>query len=137
MPARILIVDDDLGYLAVTKEVLEQVGYEVLVASTFHEGRRALKEQAPDLLIADVRLGAFNGLQLIATGTPRIPTIVVSGFDDAVLQEDAKAFGAEYLVKPVTVAVLHALIDQKLATASRPIVATPTATNPAASLETS
>ncbi|MDQ3349338.1 MAG: response regulator [Acidobacteriota bacterium] len=122
MPARILVVDDDLGYLSVTKDLLEQGGHEVLIASTFHEGRRVLRDEAPDLLIADVRLGAFNGLQLIATGTARIPTIVVSGFDDAVLQADAKAFGAEYLVKPVSAAALLELIEQKLADATRRVV---------------
>ncbi|MEN3339919.1 MAG: two-component system, NtrC family, response regulator HydG [Acidobacteriota bacterium] len=122
MPARILVVDDDIGYLTVTKDLLERSGHEVLLASTFDEGRRALREDAPDLLIADVRLGAFNGLQLIVTGDVRIPTIVVSGFDDAVLQADAKAFGADYLVKPVTASSLLGLIDQKL---GRPAAADP------------
>ena len=87
----------------------------MLVASTFEEGRRVLRDDNPDLLIADVRLGAFNGLQLIATGPARIPAIVVSGFDDSVLQAEARAFGAEYLVKPVTAASLLSLIEQKLA----------------------
>lgn len=117
MPARILVVDDDLDYLAVTKDLLEGGGHEVLLASTFEDGRRALRDLAPDLLIADVRLGAFNGLQLIVTGLARIPTIVVSGFDDEVLQADARAFGADYLVKPVIGAFLLSLIEQKLASA--------------------
>ena len=43
-----------------------------------------------------MRLGAFNGLQLLAMGQVRIPTIVVSGFDDPVLHADARAFGADY-----------------------------------------
>jgi DNA-binding response OmpR family regulator len=118
MAARILVVDDDLGYLNVIKDLLEQGGHEVLLASTFEDGRRVLRDQPPDLLIADVRLGAFNGLQLIVTGDARIPTIVVSGFDDAVLQADARAFGADYLVKPVTAASLLGLIEQKLGRAT-------------------
>jgi DNA-binding response OmpR family regulator len=117
MPARILIVDDDIGYLMVTKDVLERGGHQVLLASTFEEGRRALRDETPDLLIADVRLGAFNGLQLIAMGPTRIPSIVISGFDDSVLQAEARAFGADYLVKPVTAASLLGLIKQKLANA--------------------
>lgn len=125
MSARILVVDDDIGYLTVTKDVLERGGHEVMLASTFEEGRRALREDTPDLLIADVRLGAFNGLQLIATGNGRIPSIVVSGFDDSVLQAEAAAFGADYLVKPVTAAALLGLISQKLANAARPAVVTP------------
>jgi two-component system response regulator RegA len=123
MPARILIVDDDIGYLTVTKVLLERGGHEVLIASTFEEGRRALRDETPDLLIADVRLGAFNGLQLIAMGHVRIPSIVVSGFDDAVLQAEAHAFGADYLVKPVTAESLLGLIKRRLecAPATAPI----------------
>lgn len=115
MAAHILVVDDDLEYLAVTKDLLEHGGHKVQLASTFEEGRRALREDTPDLLIADVRLGAYNGLQLIATGRERIRSIIVSGFDDSVLQAEARAFGAEYLVKPVAAAALLGLIDQKLA----------------------
>jgi DNA-binding response OmpR family regulator len=115
MPPRILVVDDNEEYLAGMNELLKLRGYEPLLARTFGEGQRALREDAPDLLIADVRLGPFNGLQLIATGQVRIPTIVVSGFDDPVLQADAKAFGADYLVKPIETADLIALIDKRLA----------------------
>ena len=118
MPARILVVDDDISYLMATRDLLECGGHEVLLASTFDEGRRALREEAPDLLIADVRLGAFNGLQLIVGSDQRVPSIVISGFDDAVLQADARACGADYLVKPVAASLLLCLIEQKLARSS-------------------
>jgi DNA-binding response OmpR family regulator len=114
MNPRILVVDDDESYLVGMKELLELSGYEPLLARTFEEGQRALRQDAPDLLIADVRLGPFNGLQLIATGQVRIPTIVVSGFDDSVLQADAKTFGADYIVKPIETASLLRLIEKRL-----------------------
>jgi DNA-binding response OmpR family regulator len=125
MPPRILIVDDNEEYLDGLHELLKLRGYEPLLARTFGEGQRALREDAPDLLIADVRLGPFNGLQLIATGQVRIPTIVVSGFDDPVLQADAKTFGADYLVKPIETADLLALIDKRLAAVDTADVSTP------------
>jgi DNA-binding response OmpR family regulator len=123
MPARILVVDDDEGYLAGMSELLQLRGHEPVLARTFEEGQRALKDEAPDLLIADVRLGPFNGLQLLAMGQVRVPTIVVSGFDDPVLHADARALGADYLVKPVNAGALLALIDQKLATGQLPLPA--------------
>ena len=121
MPFRILVVDDDESYLVGMKELLELRGHEPLLARTFEEGQRALQAEAPDFLIADVRLGPFNGLQLLAMGQVRIPTIVVSGFDDPVLHADARAFGADYLVKPVQASALLALIDQKLAPRDVPL----------------
>src|SRR4051812_3430825 len=86
MRARVLIVDDDEVYLEGMKELLEDAGYDVLLASSFDGGKHELREHSPDLIIIDVRLGAFNGLQLISTGQVRIPAIVVTGFDDTVLR---------------------------------------------------
>jgi DNA-binding response OmpR family regulator len=96
--------------------LLEEAGYDVFLASSFEEGRQKLRDRSPDLLIIDVRLGAFNGLQLISTGQLHIPTIVVTGFDDTVLRADAGGFGASYVVKPIKPAALLSLIQQKLAT---------------------
>jgi DNA-binding response OmpR family regulator len=79
--ARILVVDDNDDYLAGIKELLEGAGYETFVADSFEEGKRQLRNCVPDLLILDVRLGAFNGLQLISMGQVWIPAIVVTGFD--------------------------------------------------------
>ena len=101
MRARVLIVDDDEVYLEGMKELLEDAGYVVDLAGSFDDGKQRLREHSPDLLIIDVRLGAFNGLQLISTGRVRIPAIVVTGFDDTVLRADADGFGASYVVKPI------------------------------------
>jgi len=118
MPGRVLIVDDDEGFLVTMKQLLELAGHQVLVASTFEEGRRVLRTAAPDVLIADVRLGPFNGLQLIGTDALNIPVIVVSGFDDVVLQAAARSMGADYMVKPFSADALLDRIEQKLADAA-------------------
>ena len=121
MHGRVLIVDDDEACLSGMQQLVEMAGHEAIVANTFEEGRRVLKGAAPDMLIADVRLGSFNGLQLIATSALHIPVIVISGFDDVVLQAEAKAMGADYLVKPVSPAALLDRIEQKLAE-TRPVL---------------
>jgi DNA-binding response OmpR family regulator len=118
MRARVLIVDDDEAYLEGMKELLEEAGYDVSLASSYDAGKHELREHAPDLLIIDVRLGAFNGLQLISTGQTHIPAIVVTGFDDTVLRADAGGFGASYVVKPIRPAALLALIEERLAAPS-------------------
>lgn len=117
MTGRVLIVDDDEACLSGLAQLIENAGHVVLTASTFEEGRRMLRNDAPDMLIADVRLGSFNGLQLIATNELKIPVIVISGFDDAVLQAEARAMGADYLVKPVVPLALLERLEQKLADA--------------------
>jgi FixJ family two-component response regulator len=115
MPPRVLVVDDDDGARTGLQELLEAAGYETVAAATFQDGRRALHESAPDLLIADVRLGEFNGLQLVAAAPRRIPTIVITGFLDPVLEAEARSFGADFLLKPVSPSALLAMVDKKLA----------------------
>ena len=115
MPSKILIVEDDRATRMGLQELLRQAGYEAIIASDFRAGRRALEDERPDLLIADLRLEGFNGLQLLHINPHPIPTIIVTGFPDDVLQAEARRMGADYLVKPVPPPVLLAAIERLLA----------------------
>jgi DNA-binding response OmpR family regulator len=114
MPPKILIVEDDLAARVGLQELLASAGYDVLVASDFREGRRALETERLDALIVDLRLQGFNGLQLLHVNPRPIPTIVVTGFHDDVLQADARRLGAEYLVKPIEPGKLLGLLQRRL-----------------------
>jgi DNA-binding response OmpR family regulator len=112
--ATILIVDDHNVTRLGLAEMLSDAGYDVITAATFQDARRILRESPPDLLIADVRLGSFNGLQLVIGAQHRIPSIVITGYADAVLEAEARRGGAEYLVKPFNPERLLMLIRSKL-----------------------
>jgi DNA-binding response OmpR family regulator len=106
---RVLVVDDDAALLEAVRRGLEAAGITVTACGTFEDGRQALREKTFDALITDVRLGAFNGLQLAVvarTYDPTISVIVFSGFDDPVLREEAERAGGAYFVKPVHIAEL-------------------------------
>jgi DNA-binding response OmpR family regulator len=112
---RILLVDDDVRLLEAIEMALTARGKDVEACSTFEAGRRALRSGRFDALITDVRLGAFNGLQLAVIARdeqPHIRIIVFSGFEDPVLRSEAAAVGADYLVKPVTGTELVAVLDK-------------------------
>src|SRR5687767_15496459 len=64
---RVLIVEDDPATRTGLEKFLQLAGYDAVTASSFQSGLQALIDTPPDLLIADVRLGEYNGLQLIAT----------------------------------------------------------------------
>jgi CheY-like chemotaxis protein len=115
MTSKILIVEDDRATRMGLQELLRQAGYETIVAADFRAGRRALEDERPDLLIADLRLEGFNGLQLLHVNPHPIPTIIVTGFPDDVLQAEARHLGAEYLVKPVSPPVLLEAVERLLA----------------------
>jgi DNA-binding response OmpR family regulator len=120
MPSKVLIVDDDKTTREGLAEFLEEAGYEAVAVGTFEEATRILRTAPPDLLIADVRLGPFNGLQLVISSPQPIPAIIITGFADPVLESDARRRGADYVLKPVSPARLLDLVAQKLASASRP-----------------
>jgi CheY-like chemotaxis protein len=118
---KVLIVDDNEAARTGLAKILERADFTVFSAATFGEGRSALTKEQPDLLIADVRLGEYNGLQLLAGATRPMPAIIVTGYPDPVLEADARRMGAEYLVKPISPSALVELVRSKLATPPEPI----------------
>lgn len=114
VPAKILIVEDDLATRVGLQEFLQAAGFDVAAAPDFREGRRLLEGVEPDLLIVDLRLEGYNGLQLLHINPRPIPTVVMTGYPDDALQADARRLGAEYLIKPIQPAELLRLIDRLL-----------------------
>ena len=115
----ILIVEDDPDTLDSWVELLQHAGYRVAAAASFEEGRRAL-ESSPDMLITDIRLGAFNGLQLVVRArlaNPSLPVLVVTAFYDPVLQEETERLNAIYLRKPIEPAQVLAAIAEAFGSA--------------------
>ena len=119
VPNRILIVEDHEATRQGLEALLTNAGFNVLSASTYAEGRRSLVEQTPDLLIADLRLGEYNGLQLIASAPLAVPSIIVTGFPDLVLEAQAVKLGAHYVTKPIDAEALLRLIDATIASARK------------------
>ena len=120
MALRILIVDDEPDVLELLSDTLSTHGYDTASASTFEEGKRLLAVLVPDVLITDVRLGHFNGLQLVVMRPPSTAAVVVSGYWDRTLDEEARRNGALYLLKPVAPEKLIDAVRQVLASRNPP-----------------
>jgi DNA-binding NtrC family response regulator len=118
----VLVVDDDIELLDALEEAFKEAADVKTVAlANFDDAKRTLRNEKFDVLITDVRLGAFNGLQLavVARDTnPGIRVIIFSGFDDPVLRQDAERLGATFLTKPVMSSRLLELIRDGVGPAS-------------------
>ena len=115
-PSRILIVDDDVRCWKASKAPSGRQGKMQRRASSFELARQMLRSEEFDVLVTDVRLGAFNGLQLALLARdlyPQITLIVFSGFDDPVLRAEAEHAGAAYVVKPVAASTLLELARRR------------------------
>lgn len=54
MAKKILLVDDDVDFVEINKEALEEKGYEVVTAYNGEEGFQVAIKENPDLIILDV-----------------------------------------------------------------------------------
>jgi DNA-binding NtrC family response regulator len=101
---RVFLVDDDPSLLRLLKQWLTDQGLAVNAFGSFNDAKQLLLTAPPDLLLTDVRLGAFNGLQLVILAkqvNAKTSAIIMSAFDDPALRREAEASGATaYLVKP-------------------------------------
>ena len=113
MPRTILIADDEPGIRSWLTRLLGDAGYHVVTASTVEEAKKALAGGEPELLITDVRMGAFNGLQLVAMN-PKLPAIVMTGHDDPVIEADARQLGADFVLKPLDSPSLVRMVARRL-----------------------
>jgi DNA-binding NtrC family response regulator len=103
MSPEILIVSHDDASLNAMLQVVTDAGYQAHGASTFEEGRRLLSTKSPDLVIADGRLGIYNGLHLLLKARfsdPEVGAIVTSGVPDRGLEADARQFNVQMVTRP-------------------------------------
>jgi DNA-binding NtrC family response regulator len=105
MTARLLIVDDDIEFLAGLKASLVELGYQVDRSSHGADALMAIRLVRPDVVLLDIRMRGLSGVEVlkhIRAMDPTIPVIMVTAADDPVLIRETREIGAYgYLVKPI------------------------------------
>jgi CheY-like chemotaxis protein len=103
--SQILVVSNDNADLAAMLGVFASAGYSATGATTFEEAQQRLADESPDLVIADERLGAFNGLHVLLTARadrPNTGAIVTTPVENRGLEADARSLNVTCMVKPRT-----------------------------------
>jgi DNA-binding response OmpR family regulator len=104
MGALIIVVSADEHVLRRTQALLAEHGFRVAIASSFVEGQELLKSVTPDLLIADLRLDDYNGLELAVHSHlhhPDVAIVITSASDDWWAEGEAKRHGAAFIAAPL------------------------------------
>ncbi|HZT76469.1 MAG TPA: response regulator [Vicinamibacterales bacterium] len=99
LPALIFLVSTDRDTLHRMEALLTQQGHLVSAAASFSAARDLLRSARPDLLIADLRLEAFNGLHLAIYGRalfPQLRVIITNDEPSDAFQADAAKLGAMF-----------------------------------------
>ncbi|GEJ59268.1 response regulator [Anaeromyxobacter diazotrophicus] len=114
--ARVLLIEDDEDNRELMGEVLQDAGYQVLLAASGAAGLRTLAEHSIDVLVTDVGMPGMGGLEVARAAkeiAPTVPVVLVTGYAER--EDIARARGHEVdavLVKPVDPASLTAAVDQ-------------------------
>ena len=116
--SRILLVDDDDDLRSVFREKLEYSGHEVEEADSAEVALAKVGAFDPALVVTDVRMDGMTGLELltrIRESMEYVDVIIMTGHDTMTSAVEAMKSGAfDYLVKPVGLKELEAVIDRCL-----------------------
>ncbi|MCC9076752.1 response regulator [Litorilinea aerophila] len=120
----ILVVEDNLAFLEVLRDVLEMEGYTVHVALNAAEGHSLIQGMRVDLLITDMLLPDGNGADLIAALQERSPATKIvamsaSTFHRVGPEQAAQDLGVDrVLAKPFDLDTLLDLVAELLSAGS-------------------
>ncbi len=103
--AKILLVDDDQGFLTLLTMRLTAEGYQVVAVSSGQECLQKLETYKPDVMISDLRMDSMDGLELysrVNRQMPFLPVILITAhgtISDAVAATQQGVFS--FLPKPI------------------------------------
>jgi DNA-binding response OmpR family regulator len=101
---KILIVDDEREILGMLTDHLEDEGYAVSQAIDGEQALESVRSEPPDLVLLDITMPGFNGLEVLRRlrrDHPRIPVVMITGIEDEALARSTLTMGAfDYLQKP-------------------------------------
>src|SRR4030043_1448587 len=102
----VLLIEDSIDDAELIKRKLEKstdTKFQVMLARKLEDGLEQAEKNQPDLILSDLGLPDSHGLDTVTKillAVPRIPLVVLSGFDDEATAIKAVQSGAQdYLVK--------------------------------------
>ncbi|MDX8397369.1 MAG: response regulator [Mariprofundaceae bacterium] len=115
----ILLVDDDKNVQRIHKQLLEQMGYQVVVANNGVEALSEFRRNTAiyDILVSDFQMPEMDGLALIEAirnDGHRLPILMVSGYVDHIMTARLIDFQVKFTSKPLRFNELSRLLRNTL-----------------------
>jgi DNA-binding response OmpR family regulator len=116
---KILIIEDDDEMRSLLKDFVEEEGYRADSAEKGTYAFRKLMTESFDLIITDIRMPGYSGLDILPELKrlqPGVPVVVITAFGSEEVYRKALSKGADaYLEKPIHLHKLRALIEKMVA----------------------
>ena len=115
---KVLVVDDEIVLADLLASALRYEGWEVTTAHTGADAVRLAREISPDLVVLDIMLPDFDGLEVLSKirrNDPDISVLFLTAKDSiADRVEGLSAGGDDYVTKPFRLAELLARVSDML-----------------------
>lgn len=102
--SKILLVEDDVSFCKMLEKFLVKKDFAVEIAFSAEEAKLKAKNQEFDLIITDLRLPNYDGIELMLEfkkQNPAIPVILMTGYSEVITAVKAMKNGAsDYISKP-------------------------------------
>lgn len=117
---KILIAEDDTLILKTLQLCLQKDGYDIICTMDGLEAIEKIEENKPDLIIVDIMLPYFSGLEILGKvkqAGSSVPVIVISAMGQQDVVDEAIRLGAdEYISKPFNINSLSSHIKRLTST---------------------
>lgn len=106
---KVLLIDDEPSVIHGLKTMIpwKDIGFEICgTACNGADGLSRIKELSPDLVITDIKMPVFDGLELIRQAVNEVKSkaqfIILSGYDDFKFVKEALRYNVkDYILKPI------------------------------------
>jgi len=116
---RVLLVDDEVGYLDVLSKRLRLRGFEVVTAGSGAAAIRSLRQRDFDAAVLDLKMEDMDGIEVLKVLKKMLPSlqvIMLTGHGSERAARDGLALGAyDYLIKPIGLDLLVGTIRSAVA----------------------
>ena len=118
MAKKILIVDDEPSIIVALQFLMEQNGYETLVAFSGEEAMEVVAQHRPDLILLDIMLPVVDGFEVCQRVREKadwkdIRIVLVTALDRESNVAKGLALGADaYVTKPVSLEELEGALEK-------------------------
>ncbi|WP_396636582.1 sigma-54-dependent transcriptional regulator [Maribacter sp. R77961] len=100
---KILIIEDDISFAQMLQKFLVRKNFQVQISHSGLDGEEKLKNHSYDVVLTDLRLPEYNGLQLVSKIKEKTQVIVMTGYAEVTTAVKAMKNGAyDYIAKPFT-----------------------------------
>jgi DNA-binding response OmpR family regulator len=116
----ILIVDDTLENLQVLTGLLQSRGYKVRPVRSGRLALQAVRSQAPDLVLLDIKMPEMDGFEVCRqlkadSQLAELPVIFLSALSDTTDKVEAfRVGGVDYITKPFQIEEVEARVETHL-----------------------